>query len=261
MIVRGAFIPQLLNQGFPWRLAGNLPRAVHCRCCRWVCCRPALPRQDRFPTNIRCRTCGCDHPKAEAAVTHLQPGYHLELVASDPDLISPVLCVWDGDGRMYVAEMRSYMLDINGVDEHQPNSRVFALEDTQGNGTYDQHTVFADKLILPRMVLPLDDRILIRETDTKDIYSYRDTKGTGVADEKRPFYIGGPRRESRASAVRPAVEHRQLGLPDRRDERFRYKDGKFEMGKLPMSSGQWGIAMDDTGRLIFAAGRRRTSGT
>jgi mono/diheme cytochrome c family protein len=198
-------------------------------------------------------------PQDEAAATRLQPGYHLELVASDPDLISPVLCTWDGDGRMYVAEMRSYMLDINGSDEHQHDSRVSRWEDTKGNGTYDKHTVFADKLMLPRMVLPLDDRILIRETDTKDIYSYRDTKGMGVADEKQPFYIGGPRSGN--------LEHQPSGLlwdidnwvyQTAENERFRYQDGKFEMGKLPMSSGQWGIAMDDTGRLIFAeAGAER----
>jgi mono/diheme cytochrome c family protein len=198
-------------------------------------------------------------PQEELAATHLQPGYHLELVASDPDLISPVLCTWDGDGRMYVAEMRSYMLDINGSDEQQHDSRVSRWEDTKGNGTYDKHTIFADRLMLPRMVLPLDDRILIRETDTKDIYSYRDTKSAGVADEKKPFYIGGPRGGN--------LEHQPSGLlwdidnwvyQTAENERFRYKDGKFEMGKLPMSSGQWGIAMDDTGRLIFAeAGAER----
>src|SRR5690348_7907115 len=53
-------------------------------------------------------------PQETIAATVLPPGYHLELVASAPEIISPVLCVWDGNGRMYVAEMRSYMLDING---------------------------------------------------------------------------------------------------------------------------------------------------
>jgi mono/diheme cytochrome c family protein len=193
-------------------------------------------------------------PAEEMAATQLQPGYHLELVASDPDIISPVLCTWDGDGRMYVAQMRSYMLDINGANEKTPNSRVTRLEDVKGDGSYAKHTVFADGLVLPRMVLPLDDRILIRETDTKDIYSYRDTKGTGVADEKKPFYIGGPRGGN--------LEHQPSGLiwdidnwvyQTAEAERFRYKDGKFEMAKLPYGTGQWGVAMDDTGRLIFAS--------
>ena len=213
------------------------------------------PMPDQHPVpDLRMRS-----PRDEMAATRLQPGYHLELVACDPDLISPVLCTWDGDGRMYVAEMRSYMLDLNGSNENEHNSRVSRWEDTKGNGTYDKHTVFADKLMLPRMVLPLDDRILIRETDTKDIYSYRDTKGNGVAEEKQAFYLGGPRGGN--------LEHQPSGLiwdidnwvyQTAENERFRYKDGKFEMGKLPINSGQWGIAMDDTGRLIFAeAGSER----
>ena len=30
------------------------------------------------------------------------------------------------------------------------------FESTKGDGKYDKHTVFVDKLVLPRMVLPLD---------------------------------------------------------------------------------------------------------
>lgn len=194
------------------------------------------------------------HPPAETiAMTRVPPGYHLELVASEPDIIAPVCLAWDGDGRMYAAEMQTYMLDIDASHEHDPRSRVIRFEDTKGNGTYDRHTVFADHLILPRMILPLDDRILIRETNTKDIYSYRDTKGTGTADEKRPFYIGGAQAGN--------VEHQSSGLLwdidnwvyiTAADVRFRYKDGKFIESKLPAGLGQWGIAMEDSGQMIFS---------
>jgi len=53
-------------------------------------------------------------PQETISLIHLPEGYHLELVASEPDIMCPVICTWDGNGRMYVAEMRSYMLDING---------------------------------------------------------------------------------------------------------------------------------------------------
>ena len=183
---------------------------------------------------------------------HLQPGYHLELVASEPDIMCPVVCTWDGNGRMYVAEMRSYMLDINGSKEKAKVSRVVRLEDTHGDGKYDKLSVFADHLLLPRMVLPLDERILIRETDTKDIYSYRDTKGTGTADEKEIFFKGGPAGGN--------LEHQASGLMWNLDNymyttveatRYRYTRGKVETQPLKAHYGQWGIASDDTGRLIF----------
>ena len=209
---------------------------------------------DEVPVDIHMRT-----PAEELATITVPAGYHLELVASDPDVICPVLCEWDGDGRMYVAEMRSYMLDINGGKAHTPISRVSRWEQSRGDGIYDKHTVYADNLMLPRMVLPLDDRVLIRETDTKDIYCYRDTKGVGVADEKTKFYDGGKQEGN--------LEHQPSGLiwdldnwiyVTNQSERFRYTRGKMEKEPLPFHPGQWGIAMTDTGQVIFAtAGSER----
>src|SRR5437764_15156832 len=39
----------------------------------------------------------------------LPPGYHIELVASEPMVQEPVAIAWDGNGRMYVAEMNTFM--------------------------------------------------------------------------------------------------------------------------------------------------------
>lgn len=198
--------------------------------------------------NMRMRS-----PKEEAATIVLAPGYHLELVLSDPDIIAPVLCTWDGNGNMYVAEFRSYMLDIDATKEKEPVSRVSRWVSTKGDGVYDKHTIFVDDLLLPRQVLPLDDRILIRETDTKDIVAWRDTEGTGVADEEVKVFEGGPQNGN--------LEHQPAGLTWDIDNwmyithdstRFRFTHGKMETDKLAYSAGQWGMAMDDTGRLILS---------
>ena len=144
-------------------------------------------------------------PEEELKTIQLPPGYSLELVLSERDGIrEPVAMAFDGNGRMYVAEMRTYMQDIDATGEHEPLGVVSRHESTKGDGHYDKHTIFADKLLLPREVLPLDDRVLINETDTTDIVAYRDTKGDGVADEKEAGLRGRPaRRKSRASAERP----------------------------------------------------------
>ena len=198
-------------------------------------------------------------PADELATIQLPAGYHLELVASDPDVVCPCLCVWDGDGRMYVAELRSYMLDINGTKAHTPISRVSRWEQTHNDGIYDKHTVYVDHMMLPRMVLPLDDRVLIRETDTKDIYSYRDTTGIGVADEKTKFYEGGKQEGN--------LEHQPSGLiwdidnwiyVTNQNQRFRYTRQVVEREQIPFHPGQWGIATTDTGQVIFnTAGNER----
>ena len=203
--------------------------------------------------------CAMRSPAEEAATIVLPPGYHLELVAADPDLVCPALCAWDGDGRMYVAELRSYMLNVNGSNTHTPVSRVSRWESTHNDGTYDKHTVYADGLMLPRMVLPLDDRVLIRQTDTKDVWCYRDTTGTGVADEKAKLYAGGPQEGN--------LEHQPSGLiwdidnwlyVTNQAERFRFTHDRFEKSPLPFHPGQWGIATDDAGQVLFStAGSER----
>ena len=71
---------------------------------------------------------------------------------------------------MYVAEFITYMLDADGNNQHKPDSRISRWESTKGDGVYDKRTVFVDKLVLPRMILPLDgNSILTNETDSDDI--------------------------------------------------------------------------------------------
>ena len=55
-------------------------------------------------------------PEEELETFELAPGYVAELVAAEPQIQEPVLTVWDGNGAMYVAEMRSYMQDENGTE-------------------------------------------------------------------------------------------------------------------------------------------------
>ncbi|MFT5154757.1 MAG: glucose/arabinose dehydrogenase, partial [Planctomycetota bacterium] len=134
----------------------------------------------------------------------LQPGYSLVPVLTEPDIHEPSAIAWDGNGRMYVVEMRTYMQDIDGNNQLDPVSRVSRHEDTNGDGVYDKHTIFADNLSLPRMILPLLDRVIIRETNTLDLKSYADTDGDGVADKIELWHGGGDRGGN--------LEHQPSGL-------------------------------------------------
>lgn len=192
-------------------------------------------------------------PAAAMAAMELPPGYHLELVASEPMIHEPAVVAWDGNGRMYVAEMRTYMQDIDGSGAHDPVSRVSLLEDTNGDGRMDKHTVFIDKLVLPRMILPLADSILVRETNTLDLHEYRDTDGDGVADEKTLVYEGGKRGGN--------LEHQPTGLDWNLDnylyvtytnKRYRYENGKVTAHPMPASDGQWGMTHNDWGQCYYS---------
>ena len=107
--------------------------------------------------------------RAEAFI--LPPGYHLELVLSDPDIVNPAAIAFDGNGRMYVNEIVTYMLDVDGSREHEPISRISVTRARKATARTTSTRVFIDKLVLPRIVLPLDNgAMLTKETDADDIF-------------------------------------------------------------------------------------------
>ena len=188
----------------------------------------------------------------EAKTIQLPPGYRLELVVGDPIIKEPVACAFDGNGRMYVAEMRSYMQDIDGKNELTPVGRVSCHWSSRGDGVYDKHTVFADHLVLPRMILPLADGVLINETDTEALYLYRDTDGDGVADKKELILPGGRRGGN--------LEHQASGLIWGLDNwmysavnsfRLRLQGTNVLREPTGPNGGQWGIGQDNYGKPWF----------
>ncbi len=190
----------------------------------------------------------------------LPPGYHFQLVLSEPEIKEPVVCAFDGDGRMFVAEMRSYMQDIDAKDELTPVSRVSLHWSSKGDGVLDKHTVFADKLLLPRVILPLDKgRLVIGETNTNDLYVYTDTDGDGVSDKKELWWEGGPRGGN--------LEHQPSGLIWAIDNgiyttynpyRLRWTPAGVAKEPAGNNGGQWGLGQDNHGKLFFmnAGGER-----
>ena len=144
-------------------------------------------------------------PEESMKTFYLPEGYKVELVASEPMVYEPVAIAWDGDGKMYVAEMDTYMQDVDGTGTDEAISKVKLLEDLDGDGKMDKSTIFIDSLVLPRMILPLDDRLIVNETYTFNLYSYRDTDGDGVADEKIAIYTNPNPRGGN-------LEHQQSGL-------------------------------------------------
>ena len=195
-------------------------------------------------------------PAEERESFQLPPGYFAELVASEPLIEEPVVAVHDAHGAMYVAEMRSYMQDENGAGTKTlKNGRVKRLVDLDGDGVMDRATVFIDDLNLPRMLLPLDDRLAVVETDDTSVWSYRDTDNDGVADEKELLFKG------RAGSPTRSVEHQDSGLLWNLDnwiyisynhERYRYTDGTWHAEKVPSHWAQWGLTQDDTGRIFYS---------
>lgn len=192
-------------------------------------------------------------PAESIKTMEIADGYSITPVLSEPHIHEPSAIAWDGNGRMYVVEMRTYMQDIDGQNQLAPTSRVSRHEDTDGDGVYDKHTVFADNLVLPRMVLPLIDKVIIRETNTLDLKSFQDTDGDGVADKIELWHEGGPRGGN--------LEHQPSGLIWNIDNwlyttysrhRYRFTGGDVIREALPHGSGQWGLTHDNEGRIFYS---------
>ncbi len=201
-------------------------------------------------------------PAEQAKGFRLPVGYRLELVAADPDLISPGAIEFDGNGRMYVAELVSYMMDAEATREHDPISRISRWESTKGDGVFDKHTVFADKLVAPRMILPLTDGVILTsETDSDDLIKLSDTNGDGVADKREVVFTGiGQSGDAN-------IEHQKAGLVWNMDNwiyttynpfRIRWTPKGFQRESTGPNGGQWGLGTDDDGKPWFvdAGGER-----
>lgn len=194
-------------------------------------------------------------PEESLQSFRLPEGYRLELVACEPMVSEPVAITWDGNGRMYVAQMETYMQSIDAKDQNQPYSRIMVLEDTDQDGNMDKSSVFLDSLVLPRMILCVGREVLVNETHTYDMYAYSDNNGDGTADQKRTVF----QTDEKAYGN---VEHQRSGLDWNLDNwiyvtidpvRFRYKEGLLLVDSLINgSNGQWGLTHDNYGRLYFS---------
>jgi len=196
-------------------------------------------------------------PSVQQRLMLLPEGYRAEPILHDPLIQSPVGVTFDGNGRMYVLEMRSYMRDAEGSGSREPISRISRHEDTDGDGTYDRSTVFVDNMVMPRMAFPLEDGVILAlETDNRDMYKYTDTDGDGVSDRKEPFYENAGRVTN--------MEWQPGGLTWALDNwlymtsnPFRLRiapGGKILREETEPNGGQWWSAQDNYGKTWWVDG-------
>jgi mono/diheme cytochrome c family protein/glucose/arabinose dehydrogenase len=189
-------------------------------------------------------------PEEALASIKVAPGFKVELVAAEPMVEAPIAMSWDDQGRMFVLEMRGYMLDVEGKGEDQPLGRVTVLEDTNGDGKMDKHVVFADGLLLPRAVMCVNGGALVSEPPM--LWFMKDTDGDGKADVKEAVDTNYASRTGQPEhmANSPTWTMDNWIYSANHGTRYRLKDGKFVAESVP-SRGQWGMSQDDYGRLFY----------
>ena len=186
----------------------------------------------------------------------LPPGYHITPVLTEPQIQQPGAISFDGNGRMYVLELRSYMLTADSKNELDPISRISRWEDKDNDGVYETGTTFVDSLIFPRFVLPYGkDCVLSMESDADNVYKFTDTNGDGKADKKELFTTKYGRSGN--------VEHQQAFMYYGMDNWLYSTVNAFRVREMPNSvirektgsnRAQWGVTHDDDGKMWFQGG-------
>ncbi len=200
-----------------------------------------------------------------AAKFELKDGYEIQLVAAEPQVADPIAIVFDEDGRAFVIEMHGY------PEKRAGNlGRVRLLEDADGEGRFDKHSVYADGLSWPSAIFPWDGGVFVGAVP--DLWYFKDTDGDGKADLKKKLFTGfiaGPKERDIAprcfnsmtwgpdnrihvassmngGLVRPADDPTAEPLDLRR------RDFSFDPRKLDLrpetGTGQYGLTFNARGR-------------
>src|SRR5687768_8348447 len=87
-------------------------------------------------------------PRDAVGKFSVRPGFHVELVAAEPNVVDPIALCFDENGRMFVCEMIDY-----SERREEKLGRIRMLEDLDGNGVYEKSTIFLKDLPWPTAVM------------------------------------------------------------------------------------------------------------
>jgi putative membrane-bound dehydrogenase-like protein len=122
---------------------------------------------------------------AEAArAMTVPPGFSVEVVASEPNLVNPVAMAFDERGRVWVVESLEYPRRSPGPGK----DRVKIMEDTDGDGAMDKFTIFADGLNIPSGIAVGYGGVWV--ANSPDILFLKDTDGDDKADTREVIVTG-----------------------------------------------------------------------
>lgn len=212
----------------------------------------------------------CDNKPAVPPGFEIESGFNLELVASEPLIKDPVDLEFNENGDALVLEMPGYPFG-------EEQSRVVVLKDKNGDGVYDENLVFAENLQLASSILPYKSGLLVaappyllyvRDENRDYRVDAVDTLMGGFStgnlqhnyngltygidnwiyaanggNSGKPFWWG----DSAATAI------------DMRGQDIRFKPEEKIMERIGRSSGGFGLALDEFGRIYETHNLRHIS--
>ncbi|MDP7106198.1 MAG: hypothetical protein QGH41_03915, partial [Roseibacillus sp.] len=110
----------------------------------------------------------------------VRDGFEVTLAAAPPLLKYPMMACFDDRGHLYVAESDGRNLTTRKEIEKELPRFVRRLTDTDGDGVFDQSTIFADRMTMPEGGLWHNGALYI--VSAPYLWRLEDTDDDGVAD-------------------------------------------------------------------------------
>ena len=128
-------------------------------------------------------------PAQKEMLEHIQvpEGFIIEQVAGPPLVNRPISADFDEQGRLYVTESSGTNDNVQIQLAELPH-RIVRLEDKNGDGIFDQRTVFADRMMLPQGALWHDGSLYVAAPP--HIWKVTDINDDGVADKREVWFDG-----------------------------------------------------------------------
>jgi putative membrane-bound dehydrogenase-like protein len=187
-------------------------------------------------------------PEEALKAFKIQPGFHIELVASEPLVQDPIAIAFAPDGKIWVVEMRNYMPNVDGIGEDKPMGAITILESSHNDGHFDKRVVFADHLVLPRAVAISRDGVLIGEPPHLWYYPIVDGDKPGQRYEVIKDFGNDYNPQSTANGLMWSLDNWIYCASY--TTRLRNTEGDWQQGPTTRR-GEWGITQDDYGRIIY----------
>lgn len=111
----------------------------------------------------------------------LDANYQIELIRSEPDLVTPTGCCFDDAGRLLVVECHTHFPPPNYAGPSA--DRIYRLDDSDGDGVLDRQRLFYEGGVATMNVANLGDGWLAVATRS-EVVRIRDRDGDGVADQR-----------------------------------------------------------------------------
>lgn len=207
---------------------------------------------------------------ARAAMT-APPGFHVDLVAAEPDLHQPIALCFDDFGRLWVAEAFAYPNRAKG--DSGPDD-IVVFEDADNDGSFEKRTVFATGLNLVSglevgfggvwvgaapylMFIPDRDHDLVPDDKPQvllDGWAYQDTHETLNA------FTWGP--DGWLYGCHGVFTYSNVGKPGAPDSErtkinagvWRYHPQRHEFEVFAWgTSNPWGLDFDENGQAFITA--------